>query len=174
MITAPRLMFHGVTFDPIDLPLANVALVEWGHKMGALHRPNAGDHAYGLTHNERLVGVVTTSCLCRANVAGHKELTRYNTVELSRVCAIRKDLCRVLVRLWREFVFAELPHPFAISYQDAVLHSGDLYRFDGWKRIGKSHSGTDTRSGRKGRNKVIWGWAKDRDYNWEPMEETNA
>jgi hypothetical protein len=49
-----------------------------------------------------------------------------------------------------------LPFRVAISYQDAALHSGNLYRFDGWQRRAFSHSGTDTRSGRPGRDKWIW------------------
>jgi len=57
-------------------------------------------------------------------------------------------------------VFPALGYPFAISYQDADLHNGNTYRFDGWKRIGRSKSGVDTRSGRKGRDKIIWLWQK--------------
>ena len=50
---------------------------------------------------------------------------------------------------------------WVVSYQDAVAHTGNLYRFDGWVRVGESRSGTDSRSGRKGRNKIIWGWCND-------------
>ncbi len=46
------------------------------------------------------------------------------------------------------------------SYQDADMHSGNTYRFDGWTRIGFSSSGTDIRSGRKGRRKWIWHWGQ--------------
>ncbi len=82
-------------------------------------------------------------------------------VELSRICAARPHLNRAILRLWRESVFALLPHVYAISYQDAVLHSGDLYRFDGWQCIVQSaRSGTDARSGKKGRRKRVWLWTK--------------
>ena len=53
-----------------------------------------------------------------------------------------------------------MPYTHAISYQDADLHNGDTYRFDGWKREGYSSSGNDSRSGRKGRNKWIWVWTR--------------
>lgn len=80
----------------------------------------------------------------------------------SRICAVRPGLNRVLLRLWREFVFPGLPHQYAVSYQDAVLHTGDLYRFDGWTLINKSaRSGPDTRSGRAGRRKRIWLWTNE-------------
>lgn len=78
------------------------------------------------------------------------------TVELSRLCSSSPHLCRVTLRLWREAVFRKLKKPYAISYQDAKLHTGNTYRFDGWRKIGTSRSGPDTRSGRKGRSKVIW------------------
>jgi hypothetical protein len=89
-------------------------------------------------------------------------LTRRDAVELSRLCVARPDLCRVALRLWRSFVFSVLArergYRWAVSYQDAALRSGNLYRFDGWVRIGRSRSGVDPRTGRKGRNKAIWGW----------------
>ena len=85
-------------------------------------------------------------------------LSRDNTIELARLCAVRSGICRVALRLWREMFFRDLGVPFAISYQDADLHSGATYRTDGWKRIGFTRSGTDQRSGRKGRKKYVWLW----------------
>lgn len=64
--------------------------------------------------------------------------------------------------MWREFVFPVLPADFAISYQDADLHSGNTYRFDGWARLAFSRSGgIDQRTGRSGRNKWVWAWPAD-------------
>lgn len=160
-------MFPLVTFDEIPLADANAALVNWGHAMGPLNRPmrgsfvsGGGDTAYGLTIEGTLLAVVTMSSLIRENVAGRPDLTRDNTVELSRLCSSSPHLCRVALRLWREAVFRKLKTPYAISYQDAKLHTGNTYRFDGWKKIGTSRSGPDARSGRKGRSKVIWMFAK--------------
>lgn len=156
-------MFPMVEFSPIPLASANGFLVAQGHKMGPCRRPmngnlqsGGGDESHGLWHEGRLVGVTVTCTLQAALVAG--QFTRENAVELARLCADRPGLCRVLLRLWRIFVFDQLADPiqWAVSYQDTRLHTGDTYRFDGWRRIAFSHSGTDRRSGRPGRDKWIW------------------
>jgi antitoxin VapB len=147
-----------VTFEAIDRNELNACLSAWGHRMGPVRRPTGG-WSHGLRHGGGLVAVAATDVLMQPRVAG---LGRHEAVELSRLCASRPDLCRVALRLWRAFVFpalvAERGYRWAISYQDAAAHSGNLYRFDGWARIGVSRSGTDRRTGRPGRNKVIWGW----------------
>jgi hypothetical protein len=149
-----------VAFDQIDLAAANGCLVEWGHKMGPLERGNESGKHFALFENGRPVAVTMQSSLIRECVGGgQKSLTRANTCELSRLCAERPHLCRVALRLWREFVFPLLGYDHVISYQDADLHNGNTYRFDGWQRIAYSHSGTDARSGRKGRDKWIWAWS---------------
>jgi len=144
-----------VSFELIDMDIANKCLVKWGHLMGPLKRPMGNGFAHGLFHEGRPVAIITTSSLISARVAG---LSRDDAIEVSRVCAEKKDICRVVIRLWREFVFPYLGKTWAISYQDAVAHRGDLYRFDGWTRLNTSQSGTDRRSGRKGRKKVIWSY----------------
>lgn len=152
-----------ISFDAIDRAELNECLIAWGHKMGPWERPDYGAEAFhGLRHHDQLIAVTAAARLIPAATAG---LTRADAFELGRVCAKRRDLNRATLRLWREFVFPAMCKAhgwrWAISYQDAALHSGDLYRFDGWVPLGCSHSGTDARSGRKGRNKVIWGWTAD-------------
>jgi antitoxin VapB len=95
-------------------------------------------------------------------------LSRDEAFELARVCAARPGLCRVEVRLWREFVFLAMcaagGFRWAISYQDRVQHRGDLYRMDGWVRLGETRSGPERRGRngtRPGRSKVVWGWTAD-------------
>lgn len=154
-------LFPLLWFDAIGLPEANALLVAWKHRMGPLGRPMNGDLAHALVHHkEGPVAVVTTSTLIRDAVGGGlKHLNRSNAIELSRLCAARPGLSRLGIRLWREFVFPALGYPFAISYQDADVHRGGTYRFDGWGRSPeKSHSGTDSRSGRRGRDKWVWVW----------------
>ncbi|HYE47293.1 MAG TPA: hypothetical protein VEA44_16130 [Caulobacter sp.] len=150
-----------VTFDVIEREELNRCLTAWGHLMGPCIRPAKG-WSHGLRHDGELVAVVATDGLIRPTCAG---FTRDQAVELSRVCAVRRDLCRVAVRLWREFVFRQLAagegYTWAVSYQDQRLHVGDLYRFDGWLPVATSRSGTDKRSGKKGRRKVIWAWSPD-------------
>lgn len=151
-------------FDAVGLPVANAYLETWGHRMGPLNRPMNGDLAHALVHRDvGPVVILTTSTLIRDGVGGGLgHLNRSNTIELSRLCAARPGLSRLGIRMWREFVFPALGYPFAISYQDADMHSGNTYRFDGWGRSPqKSHSGSDSRSGRQGRDKWVWVWPPD-------------
>jgi hypothetical protein len=147
-----------VTFDPISLPEANRLLVQWEHKMGPCIRGNGRNWAHALIHERIPVAVTITSALIRETVGGANFLNRENCIELSRLCAVRPGLCRVALRLWREFVFPHLGYDYAISYQDADIHNGNTYRFDGWQRISRARSGPDTRSKRPGRDKWVWLW----------------
>ena len=153
---APIASLQEITADE-----ANACLVAWKHRMGPITRPpEYGLWAHALVHDGRAIAIATASTLIRTHVGGGLgHLTRSDTVELSRLCAARRDLNRVMLRLWRELVFPSLRMPHAISYQDAAMHRGDLYRFDGWARSPeRSRSGTDRRSGAKGRDKWIWVW----------------
>lgn len=152
-----------VAFDAITIAEINRCLVAWDHKMGPLNRPDYGfARFHGLRHAGELVAVVAADQLIPPKTCG---LSRRQAFELTRLCACRPDLCRVVLRLWREFVFPALATAWqmqwAISYQDRHLHQGDVYRFDGWLPIGETRSGTDKRAAggkRKGRNKRVWGW----------------
>lgn len=146
------------SFEPISEQDLNRCLLTWGHKMGPLHRPMHRPSCYGLFHQGDIIGVIATSSLIPAELAG---LTRANTIEVSRLCAARSGLCRVVLRLWRELVFPYTGYEYAISYQDEGLHTGNTYRFDGWKVLTRTRSGTDQRSGRKGRNKTVWIWNRE-------------
>jgi hypothetical protein len=151
--------FPLVSFDEISLERANDCLRAWGHRMGPMERGNAVGLHYALYENGEPVAVAMAASLIRECVGGGLgHLTRDNTIELGRLCAARPGLCRVALRLWREFVLPRMGYPVAISYQDADLHNGNTYRFDGWTREAFSSSGTDQRSGRKGRRKWIWVW----------------
>ena len=144
----------------------NQLLEEWGHKMGPWTRPTFRGWFHALYHHGSPVAVTAAGDLIRPNTVGG--LTREDAFELARLCAVRPHLCRPMLRLWRELIFPALcaAHgwSWAISYQDSTLHSGATYRHDGWVRLGISRSGTDHRSGRRGRNKVVWGW------NHNPLE----
>ena len=142
-------------------------LIKWGHKMGPNIRPTFGETErwnHALYHDGVPIAVTTTNHLIRERVGGIEKsglnLNRKNCIELSRLCADRPHLCRVMLRLWREFVFPTLGYRYAISYQDADIHNGNTYRFDGWKCVGYSRASTaiDQRTGRQGRNKRVWLW----------------
>jgi hypothetical protein len=168
MIAQTTLLAPIVAMSECTLDEANACLVAWNHKMGPIRR---GDDHYGpcsyfaLTHHGAPVAVATHSTLIRDHAGGGLDhLTRENTIELSRLCASRAGLCRVMIRCWREFVFPTLGRRYALSYQDADLHNGHTYRFDGWKRSPeRSRSGTDSRASggkRKGRDKWLWYWER--------------
>jgi len=153
-------LFSFVGFEPVKLSAANAMLEAWGHKMGALNRGNQKAVAcHALIYQGEPMAVTTASTLIAPVVGGGCNwMTRENTLELSRLCAARPGLCRVALRLWREFVFPALPYEWAMSYQDADLHNGNTYRFDGWRMVGRARSGQDTRSARPGRDKRVWAW----------------
>lgn len=150
--------FPLVTFDTCTLSEANELLTLWGHRMGPANRGNQGADCHALSFNGNPCAVTTAHTLIMPRVGNCPWLIRENTIELSRLCAERSGLCRVALRLWREFVFPSLGYQWAMSYQDADLHNGNTYRFDGWERVGRSRSGPDTRSGREGRDKWVWAW----------------
>lgn len=153
-------MFPLLTFEALSLPEANMLLDAWGHKMGPMNRPMGRQDAHALITHNGPVAVVCTADLVAATVGGAPYLNRGNAIELARVCAAERGWNRVAVRLWRNVIFPLTGADYAVSYQDAVLHNGDIYRFDGWARVGFSHSGTDSRSGRKGRDKWVWVWPR--------------
>ena len=153
--------FPLASFEDIPLDLANQLLAQWGHKMGPLLRGNSGSKGcHALFVHGKPVALTTMSSLIRERVGGLPHLTRDNTIELSRLCASNSWSCRVVLRLWREVIFPSCGYQFAVSYQDADLHSGNIYRFDGWQRAAFSRSGIDQRSGRNGRNKWVWIWPR--------------
>jgi len=156
---------HGLLVPPIQhvaeigIDDANALLVAWGHLMGPCRRPNAQAWAHAMFMHGEPVAVAVTASLVRETCAG---LTRAEAIELARLCAGRPWLNRAMLRIWREAVLPPLCRAYgwswAVSYQDELAHSGNTYRFDGWTVLGRSSSGTDKRSGRKGRRKTIWGW----------------
>lgn len=145
--------------EQIDMEEANRALVAWNHAMGPCKRPMGLLRAHGMHAHGQLVALTVTADLVAETCAGFR---RDEAIELARLCASRPDLCRPMLRLWREFVFPAYGAAWAVSYQDEDLHTGNTYRFDGWVRLReRASSGTDLRSGRKGRRKTIWGWHPD-------------
>lgn len=143
----------------IELEEANRLLIAWGHRMGPCRRPNSRIWAHAMFMHGEPVAVTVTAALIRETCAG---LTRGEAVELARVCAGRPHINRAMLRLWREAVLPPLCRSYgwtwAVSYQDEAHHTGNTYRFDGWTPIARSSSGTDQRTGRKGRSKTIWAW----------------
>lgn len=149
--------------ESIDRAELNRLLVRWEHRMGEYTRPTYAFEAHhALFQNGEPVAVSAAGETAR-EVVGQTGITRAEAVELVRLCAVRRDLCRPMLRLWREMVLpgiASVHHRrIAVSYQDEALHTGDIYRFDGWQLLGKGGGGgIDARTGRSGRKMKIWGW----------------
>jgi hypothetical protein len=152
------------SFEPISLEALNACLVAWEHKMGVLRRPFAPAVCHGLFHRGEIVAVTAASTLIPAQLEG---LDRADTIELSRLCAARPHLCRAMLRLWREFWLPESGYRYAISYQDERLHLGTTYKHDGFRVLTRTRSGTDARSGVRGRTKTVWYW----DTQWSAPGE---
>lgn len=152
-----------VHFERVAEEIANERLAAWEHKMGRCDRPFS-TQCHALFNNGWICGIVMHGPLITPSVGGEEyrdRLKRDSCVEVCRLCAAGPNLNRVVLRLWREFVFPSLAQQgikWAISYQDADLHTGNTYRFDGWERFHYSHSGTDTRTGKSGRRKYLWIW----------------
>jgi hypothetical protein len=143
--------------EMIEPGRAAAFLIRHEHKMGPCRRPRGKVICHGLFAHGALRAVTVTAEIVGATCAS---LTRAQTIELARLCADGPSLNRVMLRLWREFVFPAFNRDWAVSYQDETLHTGNIYRFDGWTRIAvKQHSGTDRRTGRGGRDKSVWAWA---------------
>src|SRR5262245_51541416 len=149
VITQTRLFSTSmVSVEDTSIEQANRLLVTWEHKLGPLNRPFRND-AFVLKLGRRPIAVATSSSIIGPEVVGFRNLAerkdavrwqRHEVIELSRL-ATAPDAAwasRVMLRLWREVFAPSWPcwKVFAaISYSHNALHSGDLYRFDGWKRM---------------------------------------
>jgi hypothetical protein len=166
----PLLVDPFLSFDTISRDEMNRCLEAWAHRMGAIRRPEyRAPIDFVLRHHGKPLVVVGCDTLIRDNIAA--QFDRSCAFELSRLCSDPEHygLCSLAMRLWRAFAYPVIVRswgtPWAISYQDAAsAKNGNLYRFDGWVKLGYSNSGVDPRA-RPGtasvRQKVIWGWSAD-------------
>lgn len=151
-----------VSFDLIDRDEANECLERWRHRMGPIKRPLfRAPIDFGLREMGELQGVICCDTLIRETCG----FTRYDAFELSRMCAAAPRINRALIRLFTEFAQPAVARvwgtQWAISYQNAKMHRGDLYRFDGWLRLRETRGGPDPRAADTtvtANERVIWGW----------------
>lgn len=154
-------LFPLAAWDRCDDALADARLVEWGHFLGACNRP-FGRQSFALELAGEVVAVAVSASTVGATCAG---FARREVVELARLCAHpdHRDLTRVALRLWRVTAPAEWaaywPAKALVSYANAARHSGNLYRFDGWRKAadvpGGVAGGNWTR-GKKYEAKSVW------------------
>jgi hypothetical protein len=158
-MSRPLSLFPLVTFDLIDDAVADAALVEWEHWLGACNRP-FGRQSFGLTIEGELLAVAVSASTVNETCAGWP---RGEVVELARLCAHpdHRDLTRVALRLWRIVApgcwsARYWPVRACVSYQNAVRHTGAIYRFDGWTKV------ADVRGGQSGPNST---WTRSKRYD---------
>ena len=121
---------------PIPIDTMNDLLLRWGHRLGALRRPFRTE-AFAMQSYGKNIAVAASASIVSSTVAG---FTRREVVECARLCAEPRNTWanRVMLRLWREICaprWACWPVRAAVSYSMNAHHSGNLYRFDGWKKI---------------------------------------
>lgn len=167
----PSLDFSALRFDVIDNGLADDFLNEpaTDHWLGQCDRP-FGVISYGLYVRGSLVAVAVSASTPNERCA---DFSRYEVVELVR-CTARdgwRDQTRVALRCWRTLApedwasayGAHWPSLIAcVSYANDRRHTGDLYRFDGWRIVGKSKGstagGTWSRPRKGSEPMTIWAW----------------
>ena len=147
-------LFPVVSFDLIPDGMADVLLVEWGHWLGAPNRP-FGRQSFGLHIAD--VGVVSVAVSCSTVNEHCAGFDRSAIVELAR-CASHPDhkwASRVTLRLWRQLAprfWSEKYWPVVacVSYSNALRHTGNLYRFDGWTKFGRVRGGKSGKTWQRG------------------------
>jgi hypothetical protein len=153
----------------IDNAEANSLLDAWGHQLGAVNRPFR-QIAYALTIGDQRVAVAVSASIVSATVIDYQ---RKDVVELARLCAdpAQRWATRPMLRIWRSVLaqrWPDWPIRAAISYSHNALHTGDIYRFDGWTRVrtdagrsgGTSH-GKPRDPLRASSRKTLWLYAYD-------------
>ena len=130
-------LFPLVAWERIENRLADEALSVWGHYLGPCNRP-FGKQSFGLYVLQQLAAVALSASPVPTSCAG---IPRKQIVELARLCAHpdHRDMTRVALRLWRKTACAEWSREYwpvtaYVSYARKDLHTGDIYRFDGWER----------------------------------------
>ena len=138
------------SFRVLDPAMADALLTAWGHYLGPCERP-FGRQDFALAVDGAVVCVATSASAVSSTVASFR---RDEVVELARLCRAPDApwATRVCLRLWREVGAPRWPYwkPRAYTaYSQRNRHDGDVYRFDGWRRVegrhGSSGGGTWTK-----------------------------
>lgn len=145
-------LFPIAAFDLIDDEEADRLLERWGHWLGACNRP-FGRQSFGLFIGDAVVSVAVSASTVNEMCGGWP---RRRVVELARQASSpdHRAFTRVCVRLWRELAPAPWsakywPVAAVVSYHNRNRHLGNIYRFDGWKKVadvpGSTGGGTYTK-----------------------------
>lgn len=153
-------LFPLASFDRIDNVVADNRLLEWGHYLGDCNRP-FGRQSFALFVGGTIVSVAVSASTVSATCAGRP---RETVLELARLCTEpnARWATRVCLRFWRELApshWRYWPVQALVSYQSAIRHTGDVYRFDGWTKVADTpgSSGGGTWASKKEREpKALW------------------
>lgn len=131
-------LFPIVAFDLIDDARADQALNDWGRYLGQLDRPY-GRHSFGLFLHGELLCVAVSASTTGITCGGYR---RQECVELARLVTHpeHRELTRVGLRLWRVVAPGCWAREYwavraCVSYSNRNRHCGDIYRFDGWRKV---------------------------------------
>lgn len=140
MSAAPALLFAQsiVSIDECTRADANDLLTEWAHPLGPCNRPFRTEN-WTLTVRGEPVAVMVTAGIVSPTVEQHR---RTECIELARIArAPEADwVLRPALRIWRAVLALEWQgwSPIRAAYSYALPGTpGELYRFDGWERIGE-------------------------------------
>lgn len=159
-------LFPMATFERIDPSHADELYERWQHYLGPCDRP-FGRQDFGFLLGGQAVSVATSASTVSATCAG---LSRFEVIELARIAThpAYRWATRVTLRLWRELApteWAARNHEHwpsiraVVSYSNETRHKGDIYRFDGWRKVGiqRGSTGGGTYTSKQPReDKALW------------------
>lgn len=118
-------------------------LTRWEQPLGPCNRP-FGQQEFVLDIEGEAVAMATSASTVSATFGDHPsvaDLRRGQVVELARIARHPKHpfILRVMLRLWRVYLAHRWPYwPITAAVSYAIPGTtGDLYRFDGWERVGR-------------------------------------
>lgn len=153
MIASSRLFEMPISgLYPVEPHEANALLVRWGHKLGPCERPYHQE-GFALEVDGVPVAVAMSASIVNGPVGS---FGRFEVVELARLAAANPWANRVMLRLWRELCAPRWKGwevKAAVSYSHNGMHSGNIYRFDGWEKIRDDAGGSRGGGGRRVRDK---------------------